>query len=128
MTIFVNWAVGFDTERRRSDEYYYDPYSGYYCKYKEHQFDKMLARQTWLIGPLSDKQTNRRQDDDNLSDKILQYTDSLGNIIDSFGNAIDVRPTISRMGKGIYAYLVVSNPNAVLRSHKRRWHNHECSG
>merc|ERR1719266_2708327 len=77
VTIFVNWAVGFDTEKRRSDEYYWDPYSGYYYK-----------------------QTNRRQDDNSLSDKILQYTDSLGNIIDSFGNAIDVRPTISRMGKG----------------------------
>jgi len=77
VTMFVNWAVGFETEKRRSDEYYWDPYSGYYYK-----------------------QTNRRQDDDSLSDKILQYTDSLGNIIDRFGNAIDVRPTISRMGKG----------------------------
>ena len=78
--------------------------------------------------PFSDKQTNRRQDDDSLSDKILQYTDSLGNIIDSFGNAIDVRPTISRMGKGISTRRIVSNLNAVLRSHKRRWHNYECSG
>merc|ERR1719278_1416241 len=78
VTIFVNWAVGFDTEeKRRSDEYYWDPYSGYYYP-----------------------QTNRRHEDNSLSDKILQYTDSLGNIIDSFGNAIDVRPTISRMGKG----------------------------
>jgi len=77
VTIFVNWAVGFDTERRRSDEYYYDPYSGYYYK-----------------------QTNRRQDDNSLSDQILAYTDSLGNMIDELGNAIDPRPTISRMGKG----------------------------
>ena len=78
--------------------------------------------------PFSDKQTNRRQDDDSLSDKILQYTDSLGNIIDRFGNAIDVRPTISRMGKGISTHLVVSNPNTVFRSHQRCWDNHECSG
>ena len=78
--------------------------------------------------PFPDKQTNRRQDDDSLSDKILQYTDSLGNIIDRFGNAIDVRPTISRMGKGISTHLVVSNLNAVLRSHQRGWNNHECSG
>ena len=78
--------------------------------------------------PFPDKQTNRRQDDDSLSDKILQYTDSLGNIIDRFGNAIDVRPTISRMGKGISTHLVVSNLNDVLRSHQRCWHNHECSG
>ena len=50
-----------------------------------------------------DPQTNRRHEDNSLSDKILEYTDSLGNIIDSFGNAIDVRPTISRMGKGFFS-------------------------
>ena len=35
-----------------------------------------------------------------MSDQILAYTDSLGNMIDELGNAIDPRPTISRMGKG----------------------------
>ena len=97
MTIFVNWAVGFDTERRRSDEYYYDPYSGYYCKSEEHHFESELTK-THCSFP--DKQTNRRQDDNSLSDQILAYTDSLGNMIDELGNAIDPRPTISRMGKG----------------------------
>ena len=39
VTIFVNWAVGFETEKRRSDEYYWDPYSGYYCESKLYHFD-----------------------------------------------------------------------------------------
>ena len=98
MPIFVNWAVGFDTERRRSDEYYYDPYSGYYCKSEEHHFQSEFTKKTHCSIP--DKQTNRRQDDNSLSDQILAYTDSLGNMIDELGNAIDPRPTISRMGKG----------------------------
>ena len=49
VTIFVNWAVGFDTERRRSDEYYYDPYSGYYCKSEEHHFESELTKKTSLL-------------------------------------------------------------------------------
>ena len=59
-----------------------------------------ILNQNWQRHSFSDKQTNRRQDDNSLSDQILAYTDSLGNMIDELGNAIDPRPTISRMGKG----------------------------
>ena len=60
VTIFVNWAVGFDTERRRSDEYYYDPYSGYYCKSEERHFESELTK-TLLLRQADQPATGRQQ-------------------------------------------------------------------
>ena len=61
VTIFVNWAVGFDTERRRSDEYYYDPYSGYYCKSEEHLLKSELTKTLMFVPRQANQPTAGRQ-------------------------------------------------------------------